>query len=177
MKGDGDLLFALALQFALLSLMAVGGINVLIPEMHRQAVDVRSWMTDQQFIDLVALSQAAPGPNVMIVALIGQQAAGPLGAVVAMIAMCLPTAVLACVAARTLDRHREARWRRVIEAGLVPVTLGLVAAAALVIAREAGQSPGAVAVTAAVFAVAYWMRVTPLLPLAAAAMLGAAGWL
>jgi chromate transporter len=102
MKADGGVLITLVLQFALLSLLAVGGINAVIPEMHRQVVDLHQWMTDERFGELYAISQAAPGPNVMVVALIGQSVGGPLGAILAMTAMCGPTAVLACVAAKLI---------------------------------------------------------------------------
>lgn len=175
MKAGGDLLLTLALQFALLSLLAVGGVNAVIPEMHRQVVELHHWMSDQQFSELYAISQAAPGPNVMIVALIGQQLAGPLGAVVAMVAMCGPTAVLACVVARVFDRYRETRWRRAVEAGLVPVTIGLFAATAWVLARAADQSWTATAVTGLAFALIYWTRIAPLLVLAGAAVVGFLG--
>lgn len=175
MRAEGDVLLALVVQFALLSLVAIGGVNAVIPEMHREMVDLRRWVTEQEFGELFALSQAAPGPNVMIVALIGQHVAGPLGAVLAMIAMCGPTAVLACLVAKAFDRYREARWRRAVEAGLVPVTIGLFAATALILARAADESWTAVAVTAATFVVAYFTRINPLVALAAAALLGVVG--
>lgn len=177
MKAGGDVLLALVVQFELLSLLAVGGANAVIPEIQRQAVDVRHWVTEQQFGELFALSQAAPGPNVMIAALIGQQTAGPLGAILAMAAMCAPTAVLACFVARVFDRYRQRRWLVAIGAGLVPVTIGLFAATALIIARAADRSWAAVAVTAAAFAVTYWTRRNPLFALAAAAAIGLAGLL
>jgi chromate transporter len=177
MKAGGDVLVALVVQFMLLSLLAVGGANAVVPEIQRQAVHIQHWMTDQQFGELFALSQAAPGPNVMIAALIGQQAAGPLGAILAMAAMCTPTAVLACFVARAFDRYRQTRLLAAVEAGLVPVTIGLFAATALIVARAADRSYVAIAVTAAAFAVTYWTRRNPLLPLAAAAAIGFAGFL
>ena len=70
-------------QFAILSLFAVGGVMAVIPEMHRQAVEVSHWMTERQFADLFAIAQAAPGPNIIIVTLIGFQVAGFAGAIVA----------------------------------------------------------------------------------------------
>lgn len=177
MKAGGDVLLTLVLQFALLSLLAVGGVNATIPEMHRRVVDLHHWMSDQQFGELFAISQAAPGPNVMVVALIGQHVAGPAGAVLAMVAMCGPTAVLACLVAKVFDRYREARWRRAVEAGLVPVTIGLFAAAALIVARTADQSWTAVGLTGIVFALTYWTRLTPLLALAGATLVGFLGGL
>jgi len=74
-----------------MSLFAAGGANAAIPEMHRVAVDVQNWMTDKQFADVFAISQMAPGPNVLIVTLIGYSVAGVAGALVATLAMCGPT--------------------------------------------------------------------------------------
>ena len=67
MKADGDILVTLFVQFAVMALLALGGANAVVPEMHRQAVELRSWMTERQFTDMFAISQAAPGPNVMLV--------------------------------------------------------------------------------------------------------------
>lgn len=169
-----DPLLDLAVQFALLSLIAVGGANTVVPEMHRQAVEIRHWVGDRQFGELYAIAQAAPGPNVMIVALIGQVVAGPLGAVVAMAAMCAPTAVLACAVSRLLDRR--ARWRELFEAALVPITVGLVAATAVIVTRAVDHDLVAIVITVAAFALTAFTRVSPLLVLAGAAIAGFAGW-
>src|SRR5262249_26978267 len=133
-------LIALAGYFALLSLFAVGGANAAIPEMHRISVDVMHWMTDRQFADSFAISQVSPGPHIIMVTLIGYHVAGLAGAAVATAAMCGPTCVLAFLVARTWDRFKEARWRVAIQGGLVPVSLGLIAASAFVLARSADHN-------------------------------------
>ena len=97
MNSGGNPILALISTFALMSLFAVGGANAAIPEMHRIAVDVQHWMTDKQFADVFAISQLSPGPNVLIVTLIGYSVAGIAGALAATLAMCAPTAVLAIV--------------------------------------------------------------------------------
>ena len=75
-------LIALALMYGQLSLLAFGGANAVIPEMQRQVVDVHHWMTAQDFAAMFALAQAAPGPNMMVVGLVGWRVAGVAGAVV-----------------------------------------------------------------------------------------------
>jgi hypothetical protein len=93
MNSGGNPILTLAWTFGLMSLFAVGGANSAIPEMHRVAVDVQHWLSDKQFADLFAISQMSPGPNVLIVTLIGYSVAGVAGALVATVSMCVPTAV------------------------------------------------------------------------------------
>ncbi len=171
-----DTLIVLALHFALLSFFAIGGAMAVVPEMHRQAVDVAHWMTDRQFADLFAIAQAAPGPNIIIVTLIGYQAAGVAGALAATLAMCGPTCVITFYVSRAFDRFKHARWRIVTQAGLVPVSVGLFAAGAFIIARAADRSLVAVAITAATAGVAYFFtRINPLWLFAVAGLLGYLG--
>ena len=106
MNSNGNPIWTLLWTFGLMSLFAVGGANAAIPEMHRVAVDVQHWMTDKQFADLFAISQLSPGPNVLIVTLIGYSVAGIAGALVATLAMCGPTAVLAYYVGRLLQRSQ-----------------------------------------------------------------------
>jgi chromate transporter len=176
MKNEPGMLAALFLQFAVLSLFAIGGASTVVPEMQRQLVEIRSWLTDRQFGELYAIAQAAPGPNVMFVALLGHFIAGVPGAIVTTAAMCGPTCFLAYGVSRAFERYRAARLAVAIQAGLVPVTIGLIAASALIIARASDHGWGAVAVTAATFALATWTRISPLIALAAAAALGLAGF-
>ena len=89
MKDDSGTLIALAGYFALMSLFAIGGANSAVPEMQRVAVEVERWMTDRQFADIFAMAQITPGPNVIIVTLIGYHVAGLIGALVETLAMLL----------------------------------------------------------------------------------------
>ncbi|HZK99953.1 MAG TPA: chromate transporter [Caulobacteraceae bacterium] len=175
MKGAGDPLAALAVQFAILSLLAFGGANAVVPEMHRQAVEVHRWMSDADFAALFALAQAAPGPNFMIATLVGWKAAGLPGALIATAAMCAPSCLLTYWVVKIWDRHHQARWRMALGAGLAPVTVGLICASAWLLARGADRAWPMAMVTAATAAVAIFTRLNPLWCLAAAAALGASG--
>jgi chromate transporter len=170
-------LLALFGYFALLSLFAVGGANAAIPEMHRIAVEVMHWMSDRQFADSFAIAQISPGPNIIIVTLIGYHVAGLAGAAVATAAMCGPTCIFAFFVARTWDRFKQARWRIAIQSGLVPVSLGLIAASAFVLARSADHNIYAAAITATTAFVAFATRLNPLWIFAAGGLLGLSGWL
>lgn len=175
MKWDGGTLAALAGYFALMSLFAIGGANSAVPEMHRLAVEVKHWMTDQQFTDTFALAQVIPGPNMIIVTLIGYHVAGILGACVTTLAMCGPTCVLAFVVGRTFDRFSGAAWQRVLRAGLVPVGIGLIASSAAVVARAADHDWITAGISLASAAILYWTRLHPLWIFAAAALIGLVG--
>ena len=125
MNTNSDPLWALIWTFGLMSLFAVGGANAAIPEMQRIAVDVRHWMTDKQFSDIYAISQLSPGPNVLIVTLIGYAVGGFAGAFAATIAMCLPTAVLAYVVSHLLKGSKGARWPSLIRISIRSASRGL----------------------------------------------------
>jgi chromate transporter len=175
MSDDDRKLWTLAATFALLSVFAIGGANAVIPEMHRQAVDIQGWMTGRRFTDLFAIAQAAPGPNIIIVTLIGWEAAGLLGALVATVAMIGPTSVLAYFVGKVWHRFREARWRTVVQNGMTPVTIGLVAASSYVLSRAADTNLVAVALTLVTALVLTRTRLHPFIFLGAGAVLGAAG--
>ena len=175
MKTDGGALVTLAGFFAVLSLFAIGGGNSAVPEMHRFSVDVQHWLTDRQFADTFALAQLTPGPNLIIVALIGYHVAGVAGALVAMLAMCGPTGVFAFFVGRASDRFKQSRWHAALSHGLVPVTVGLIASSALVVATTADAGLVTVAITLTTALVSYFVRVHPLWAFAAAALLGLVG--
>jgi chromate transporter len=175
MKEGGGILLTLAGYFALMSLFAIGGGNAALPEMHRLAVEVRHWMTDREFADMFAIAQVTPGPNVLIVALIGYHVAGLAGATVATLAMCGPTCVFAFYVSHAWNRFRDAPWRAIIQAGILPVSIGLIAASALIIAQAAALNWRAVAVTAVTAAVTLRTRINPLWIFVVAALLGLAG--
>jgi chromate transporter len=170
-----DTLWTLAAHFSLLSLIAFGGAQTVIPEIHRQAVDVARWMTASEFADLFAISQASPGPNMLFVALVGWKAAGLAGALVATLGMCLPSCLLTYAVNRVWHRFRGARWRVAVQFGLAPVTVGIVLSSGYILSRAADDSWVAYAVTAATVIVVLTTRLNPLWMLAAGGLLGIAG--
>lgn len=175
MNSDANPLLALAWTFGLMSLFAIGGASAAIPEMHRVAVEVQHWLTDKQFADIYAISQLSPGPNVLIVTLIGYSAAGLAGALVATLAMCVPTAVLALYVSRMLTRSSHARWPALIQAALVPLSIGLMGASGFVLARTSDRTLAAALVTAGAAVLASGTRLNPLWMLLAGGCLGFAG--
>jgi chromate transporter len=142
-------LIDLALMLVPLSLVAVGGANAVLPDIHRQVVVVHGWMTDREFADAFTLAQTVPGPNVLVVSLIGWHVAGLAGAIVALVAMCGPSSLLALIVARSLSNVRIAFWRQRLQVGLGPLTIGLVLASGVVLARGASGDFVSLAVTLA----------------------------
>ena len=174
-SGPLDVLWEIAWRFASLSLLAIGGINALLPEIHRVAVDVEGWMTSAEFADLFALAQLAPGPNAMVSSLLGWKVAGIAGAFVATIAACGPSSLLCYFAMRGLERMRNGKTRVVLQRALAPVAIGLILASGYTLARAADRSPGALLLTVAATAAIAFTRVNPVWILAAAAAAGVAG--
>ena len=175
MNSDSNPVFALAWTFATMSLFAIGGANSAIPEMHRIAVDVHHWLTDKQFTDVYAIAQLSPGPNVLIVTLIGYSVAGVAGAVVATLAMCVPTAVLALFVSRFLARSSHARWPAIVQAALVPLSIGLMGASGYILARTSDRTVVAALVTIGAAVLASTTKLNPLWMLVAGGCLGFAG--
>ena len=175
MNSDGNPIWTLAWTFGLMSLFAVGGANSAIPEMHRVAVNVHHWLSDPQFADVFAISQLSPGPNVLIVTLIGYAVAGVAGALVATLSMCVPTAILGYGVSRMLTRSSHSRWPAIIQAALVPLSIGLMGASGLVLALTSDRTWTAGLVTAAAAVVAFATRLNPLWLLVAGGLLGFAG--
>jgi chromate transporter len=171
---DGAVLAELAQGFAAISLIAVGGGIAVLPEMNRLVVDVHGWMSDAQFAQLFALAQAAPGPNVLVVGLIGWKVAGLAGLLVALTAMTLPSGLLAYGFARFRRQLGGAGWLRLIEKGLVPVAVGLVLSSGLILAQGAAHDwlTGSLALASAVFVLR--TNLSPLWVLGAGAAVGAA---
>jgi chromate transporter len=167
--------WALVWTFGVMSLFAVGGANAAIPEMHRIAVDVRHWMTDKQFSDIYAISQLSPGPNVLIVTLIGYAVAGFAGALAATFAMCAPTAILAYGVSRLLARQSSSRWPAIIQAALVPLSIGLMGAGALILAQTTDRGLVAAFVTGLAAVLAFATRLNPFWMFLAGGILGFAG--
>jgi len=166
----------IAARFAVLSLVAIGGINAILPEIHRVVVDVERWMTSAEFADLFALAQLAPGPNAMFVALVGWKVAGIAGAIVATIAACGPSSVACFIAWHWADRLQHSPWRTIVQRALAPLAIGLILATGYTLARGADRSPGALALTLIATALLAWTRVNPLWVLVGAGAIGLAGF-
>ena len=156
--------------FAGLSMLAFGGGAGVMPDIQRASVDHYHWMTAGEFLDMFAISRAAPGPGSLIVLLIGQKAAGLPGAAVSFVGMFLPSCLLVHLVARGWHRAAHAAWREVVEQALAPVAIGLTFSSGLALMRatETGFMPHAITILgAAAFA---FTKINPIALLAVGAV-------
>ncbi len=166
-------LASLAWRFGLLSVVAVGGGNAMYPQIHADAVSQMGWMTDRGFTELVAVAQFAPGPNVLIVPLIGWRVAGWLGALVALAAFLVPSSCITVAAGRMLRSRADTPFVVALRTALRPVAAGLFFASGIALALTGGPVALELAITAAVAALATAFELNPLWWLLLAAAVGA----
>jgi chromate transporter len=170
---DGLALFA---HFLVLSLLAVGGAITTAPDMHRYLVTEQHWISDAQFNASIAIAQAAPGPNVLFVAVLGWNVAGPLGALATMTGILLPSTALSLWATRWGSQRRDTRGVRAFTTGMAPLTLGLLLATGWLLAEPARSHVGGALLLLATVALTLRTRISPMWLVAAGAVAGAAGW-
>jgi chromate transporter len=169
------IIITIILQFALLSLLAFGGANAVIPEIHRIAVETNHWMSSSDFAHLFAISQATPGPNIIVVTLIGWHVAGLAGALAATLAICLPSSILIFVFIHFWEKISGARWRSIIQTGVAPLAVGLVLASGCIITRAADETIWAYLLTGVTLLLTLKVKLNPIWLIAGGAVLGLSG--
>jgi chromate transporter len=186
---------ALLGHFLLLSLLSVGGAITTAPDMHRYLVDQQHWLSDVQFSSSIALAQAAPGPNVLFVALLGWNIGlnagagatgglagwgyGLLGVGITLLGIMLPSSVFTFTVARWAHRNRDWRWVRAFKQGMAPIVIALLISTGWILATSQGSSidtwPSWL-LTAASALLIWRTRLHLLWLLGAGALLGWWGW-
>jgi len=166
----------LFLEFALLSCVAFGGATALLPEMHRVVVEHHHWLDDATFTHLYAIAQAAPGPNVLVVSLIGWEIAGLAGALATTLAMCLPMSIAIYLLIDRWERFSGKRWQQAVSLGVAPLAVGLIFSGASLIARSAGLGWAGAVLVAITVVLSLRTRWHPLWFIALGAVLGGLGW-
>ena len=130
----------LALTFALLSILAVGGGTAVLPEM--QTLLAHQFGIDHtQFVHIYSMGQVAPGPNMLMVLVIGFQVAGLVGAGVVLLSFFLPSSILCFYVGRVWNRFGDSPWRRSIQNALEPISIGLMASGVYAVAKASIVSP------------------------------------
>jgi len=166
-------LLALFLHFLTLSVFATGGAISLASDMHRYVVDQHGYITHTEFINSIAMAQAAPGPNIMFVTVMGWQIAGVQGALATTLGMAIPALVFPMLVSRLGQKAKFERALRSIQRGLGPVAIGLMASTSFLLIREAPGvwiGPLIIAVTVAVLSLT---TIPPVWMILAAGAIGA----
>jgi chromate transporter len=167
-----DILWQLGFAFLFTAIISVGGISTMIPEIHRQIVETRGWMTNEQFATAFAISQVAPGPNILMMTMMGWRIAGWAGLTVATLATIIPTSIIALMAGRAEERIEHARWYAMTKRALPPLVVGLICASALITAQAAITDWLGVVLAAGVALFMATTRSNPLVPLSVAVVIG-----
>ena len=172
---DSGVLLQLFLHFGLLSLLAIGGAITTAPDMQRYVVGKQGWLSDAQFTSSVAIAQAAPGPNLLFVAVVGWNIAGLAGVAATLAGSLLPSTTLALAASRYGDKRRESRAMRAFSAGMAPLTLGLLLATGWVLTAPVRDSWGALLLVPFTVLMLVKTKISPIWLVAVGAVVGALG--
>jgi chromate transporter len=168
-----DQIPALVRVFAYLSLLTIGGGMAAFPEMKTLVVGVHHWLTAEQLTHVYSVGQMSPGPNMMMVAQIGELVAGIPGAFIVALAFFLPTGLLTFAVGRIWQRLANWPWRDSIQKGLAPVAIGMAVAGLITFGKGAVVGWLTFAVAAAVFAAVMKTRINPALLMLGGAVVGA----
>ncbi|HET6276439.1 MAG TPA: chromate transporter [Candidatus Cybelea sp.] len=159
--------------FAYLSFLTIGGGMAAFPEMKTEIVGVHHWLTADQLVHVFSTGQMSPGPNMMMVAEIGQLISGPLGALAAALAFFLPTGVLTFLVGRLWNRLANWPWRASIQKGLAPVAIGLALGGLVIFGKGAITGWLTVVLALATFVAVNRTQINPVLFILGSAVVGA----
>jgi chromate transporter len=173
---DSGVLLSLFLHFGMLSLLAIGGAITTAPDMQRYVVGESGWLSDAQFTSSVAIAQAAPGPNLLFVAVVGWNIAGLAGVAATLAGSLLPSTTLALAASRYGDKRRDSRAMKAFSAGMAPLTLGLLLATGWVLTSPVRDSWGALLLVPFTVLMLVKTKLSPVWLVAVGAAVGALGW-
>ena len=169
-NGDWGVVFA---QFLLLSLLSIGGAIGTAPEMHRYIVEQHHWMSNEQFSASIAIAQAAPGPNLLFVAVLGWGIAGFLGMCVTMLGILLPSTTLTLFAARWGEARRTTRGVQSFVNGMAPLTVGLVLSSGWILGMPSAHDLWLLATIAVTVVLCVRTKISPLWLIGAGGIVGA----
>lgn len=158
--------------FGLLSVLAVGGGTAVLPEMKELVVHQHHWLTSDQFGQIYSLGQLSPGPNMLMVAVIGYRVAGYPGALAALVGFFLPAGLIMFLSGRIWDRFADSPWKEAVQRGLAPLTIGLMLAGTWVLAKTVILGPSTAVIAVVVTAILLRKHVHPALLIAGGGVVG-----
>jgi chromate transporter len=167
-------------NFALMSLLAVGGGTAVLPEMKHDTVERHHWVSDTQFAEIYSLGQLAPGPNMTCVSLIGYEVSGLAGLIAVLFAFFFPASLLCYFVSQVWDAAEGSPWRDAVQRGMAPIVIGLMLAGCYALGKTASFNPAkgwdynllTLAIGAAVAIVLSLTRINPALTILAGGVAG-----
>ena len=167
-------------NFALMSLLAVGGGTAVLPEMKHVTVDRHHWVSNTQFAEIYSLGQLAPGPNMTCVSLIGYEVSGLAGLIAVLFAFFFPACLLCYFVSQVWDAAEGSPWRDAVQRGMAPIVIGLMLAGCYALGKTASFNPAkgwdynllTLAIGAAVAIVLSLTRINPALTILAGGVAG-----
>lgn len=163
---------ALATVFGFLSIQAVGGGPAVLPEMQRSVITTFQLSPDQ-FVQAYGLGQLVPGPNMLLVVVLGYRIAGALGAAIALLAFFIPMSIVVVLVGRYIVKLPASPWKHAIRDGLAPVTIGLMASGAYAMGRSATTTLPTALIGLAVMGLMLGTKINPIVLVLASAIAGA----
>lgn len=165
-----------------IGLFGFGGGYAMLSLIQHEAVEVvhwgesSPWISQTEFTDIVAISQMTPGPiGINSATYIGYTVTGNVwGSLIATFAVCLPSFVLVLLISRFILKHKDHPIIKSIFAGLRPVVVGLIGAAALLLMNRENFTDNtfSIAIAAIAFALAYFTKVHPIMIIVLAGIAG-----
>jgi chromate transporter len=172
-----NVLISLFIKLSAFSALAFGGINALLPALYKLAVVQEQWLNTQTFADFFAIAQAAPGPNLMTVTLIGWHVYGIIGAIVASIAICWPSSIMIYFLQGYIGGLRNPIKKQTIQFAASALAVGLVLGSAWDISQQINQSTAAFVLTLSSIMIIFFTRWHPLYLIAIGGVLGILGFI
>jgi chromate transporter len=166
-----SIVWALIALFAPLSLLSLGGGASILAPIHHQTVEIDHWLTQQEFVDLFAISRAAPGPSSMLVVLVGWKMAGWIGALVSCISIYAPSCTLAYGVSRIWNRYRGTLIHSALDRGLVPVGIGLIISGSISVMRAADTGVIGYVIALICGTIMTWRSIHPMILLAGGSLI------
>jgi chromate transporter len=166
---------ALCVHLALLSLMAVGGGVIMVaPEVQSYVVTGKHWLSNEQFAAAYAIAQAAPGPNLLFISLVGWLVAGWSGAIATTVSIILPSTLLTLALIKVRTRQAGNALSRALQQAFAPISVGLLGATALIFARASNADWRADLLTLLAAVIVLKTRLNPVLLIGVGAIAGIA---
>lgn len=175
-------IWALIAVFVPFSLVSIGGAPSIFAGLQHQSVEVYHWVSAREFVELFAIARAAPGPGSMLVTLLGWKVAGWTGALVATLALFVPSSLLCYGVSKAWKHYKGRHWHTALESGLAPIGAGLILAGVFAIFRVAGSGALSWGIAGVSAAILVWRPTLSPLPvllggaIAFAAVRAGTGW-